>query len=161
MVGVTSETGTMVTGPYKVESCVRCQYLLEGLDADHNCPECGLPIAASVASASFPFAYLSLRRQRLIWVSVVGLIVGWIGFYLAVNPAGFMTHDLYRLVLRLWLIDILVLLPSTAMFMWRCWQIRYISERAYLRPINIPVYLALLFMSVGTLLFFVISLVSA
>lgn len=151
----------MVTGPYKVESCVRCQYLLEGLEADKDCPECGLPIVGSVGSASFPFVYLKLRQQGLIYVSVLAIVVSWITSYLAVNPTGFVTRGLYRLVLLLWLLASLVLLPSTATLMWRCWQFRFLPERAFLRPFNIIAYIALLCMSAGTLLSFAITIFSA
>ncbi len=150
----------MGTGPYKVESCVQCQYLFEGLEADGNCPECGLPIKTSVVSASFPLAYLKLRQQKLYWASVIGIPISWIAFNFMVNPPGFMTHDLYRSVTSIWFFTIPALLITTGMFVWRCWQLRYISEHVLLRPANALVYIVLLCLSLLTSAVFMAALVS-
>jgi hypothetical protein len=70
-------------------ACVRCGYDLRGLELDHPCPECGVPVAASASKANLPFAapwwLRSLRAGlMLLLVSLAGLASVWVLLFVLV-----------------------------------------------------------------------------
>ncbi len=73
--------------------CRRCRYDLRGLPADGRCPECGTPVAVSIAgdrlrNADPAWLATLARGTRLILAAVAFLLACGIGGAFAVTPAG-------------------------------------------------------------------------
>jgi len=127
---------------------------LEGLEADKNCPKCGLPIKESVIGASYTFAHLPLRQQPLFLIALTVNVVAWLSFYSSGSRRGVLGPGPYKLPRAMWHLAFLMLMPLTPILFVQCLRFLPVFKRGFLRIANYLAYIAMFFASAFSILVF-------